>query len=475
MAIGYNPYLRTRINMNAGRGLGRAMGLPYYSHPIGGAGRGRNTPQWGDMFQSISDYYDRAGGFYDRAGDIFDEGLDSIGDFKDFIGDFGRRDRRRQKDFRQGFEEYRDFIRGQSEEDKAYWQNMRDDALKSMQKGVGAWEKARGESKDQYIAGLRQWDDVLQEEGGFLRGLRDQQMGLAQELRDAPSTVEEQARINADKQLQQATAMAGALGGGLSTNLGALGAQADTQLGDVLRDTSALRAQEYQSRIGQQAGLLGQAGATSGALAGLGATNLGAQTGYADFLKGLGTTDFNVYNTQGNFLSNLGARNFDIGSGLINREGNIFTGLGQTLGFGRAGDLAEGGFRSSIPGMYGSLGGGMGALGSGMAGIGSGLAGLGAQQYGIFSGERAWEQGMRDRNLNMWSGILGGMAKVGVPLLGAGLGFLAGGPPGAVAGLGMGSGLMNLGNVSSGTSGGSQFPSTAGEAYPDYFNKMFRP
>ena len=341
-----------------------------------------NPPTEADIRQqeqraSIDEFFRGAEGFFDRAGGIFDRGFEAISDFRD-------RHRGRTRDYMAGLREYQNYVRNRSRADANYWTKMRDRAL-------GAQE-----------AGLRSWDDVVQAQGGFLTDLRDSQMGLAQQLADAPSAVEEQARLNADRALEQSTAMAGVLGGGISTNLGALGSEADNILGNVLADTSALRAQEHAGRIGQQAGILGQAGATSGALAGLGLQNLGAQTNF------------------GNFLANLGTRNVDIGSNLINRETNLFSGLGQVLNFGSGGDLAE-------IGAYGSLG-------SGMASLGRGLGRLGAQTYGIMQGDRSWAKYLQDEADRRMSEGWGAIAKYGLPLLGTIGGGLIGGPWGAAIG-----------------------------------------
>ena len=344
-----------------------------------------------EMMDQLGSYFGASEGFFDRAGDIFDRAFGAISDFRG-------RHRDRTRDYMSGLREYQNYVRNRSRSDANYWNLMRDRAL-------GAQE-----------AGLQSWDDVVQAQGGFLTDLRDSQVGLARQLADSPSAVAEQARLNADRALNQSVAMAGVLGGGISSNLGALGAQSDNILGNVLADTSALRAQEHAGRIGQQAGILGQAGATSGALAGLGLQNLSAQSNF------------------GNFLANLGTRNMDIGSNLINRETNLFSGLGQVLNFGSAGDLAE-------IGAYGGLG-------SGMAGLGRGLAGLGSSTYGIMHGERAWAKGLQDEADRRMSEGWGALAKFGLPLLGTIGGGLIGGVPGALfAGA--------LGGVSAGGRGGS--------------------
>ena len=274
----------------------------------------------------------------------------------------------RYDDFYSKWKDYDRKIARQSREDRRYWEKQRDKAEGAYDRGfrdfedfrgrsltaydaaLAGWRRDRGEAKSAYQQALAGWRDVFQDESAVLSDIRDQQLNLATELRDAPSTVEEQARIQADKALQQSVAMAGAFGGSLSTDFGALQTQAGRQAGDVLRDTSALRSAEYSQRLGQQADLLGEAGGTTLDLANLGISNLNAGTNYAGFLRDLGLSDlsagtqyagylgnlglssFGVGQDRAGFYSDLGARNFDVGTSILNRQGTALSTLGSVLG-----------------------------------------------------------------------------------------------------------------------------------------------
>ena len=302
-----------------------------------------------------------------------------------------REQRRREDKYYRGLDTYADFVRDQSRQDRGYWERMRDDALAAYDRGLMDYRGMRDRSLDQYGRGMTRWEDALGIERDFLTGIRDQQLSLARELRDAPSTVAEQARIEADRALQQNVAMAGAFGGGAVSNFGALANQARTAQGDVLARTSALRASEYANRLNQQANILGQAGGTSIDLANLGIRDLGAQTGYAGFLSDTGLRDLTAGQQYAGFLKGLGTTNFDIGTSLINREGGILGGLGDVLGFGQRGDLAFLDRESQIPGMYQNIG---------------------QQEYDIFSKERAWQDMMDQREAQRISGLFKGIANI---------------------------------------------------------------
>ena len=316
---------------------------------------------------------------------------EALSEFKDTSRQFAERGEGRTQRFEDAYSKFAQEQRGYIGEGRGYWRQQRDKALSD-------WERDR----DMALSALID----RKEDISSLRDIRDQQLGLASELRDAPSTVAEQARIEADRALEQNVAMAGAFGGSLASNFARFSGQAMRRQGDVLRDTSALRAQEYANRINQRANLLGRAGATSAGLAELG-------RGEASLLSNLGLQNYNV-------RTGLGKGNIDVDTALMGREAGILGGLGSVLGFGRAEDRLALGDESSIFGM---------------------TSGLEDREYNRFFTERAYAD-IKEREADQRrSGLFKGIATVGGSILGG----LIGGPPGAMIGGSIGGGLSGGG------------------------------
>ena len=83
---------------------------------------------------------------------------------------------------------------------------------------------------------------------GQLLEARQQRQELAAEIREAPSSVMEQAQQISEKQLVQNAAMAAAMGRGVSGGDQALRDQANTQSADLLNQTAGARSQEHLAR-----------------------------------------------------------------------------------------------------------------------------------------------------------------------------------------------------------------------------------
>ena len=343
-----------------------------------------------------------------------------------------RRDMDREKRLEKEFGRFSDKYTSQMDDQWDYWTKQRDRALSDWDRdrasAISAWQDPKWEEEYRKSQGITEgilsnWESILDKEQPFLRDIRDQQKALANELRDAPSTVEEQARIEHDRALESEIAMAGAFGGSLASNFASLSNKAQSRRGDVLRDTAGLRAQEYSSRIGQRAGLLDQAGGTSLDLANLGISDANVRSkvaedlyrrrniergGEAEFLASLGAQNYNV-------MTGLGLQNVNVGTNLQGRASGILEGLGGVLDFGRSGD------RLRIGDVYSDFG---------MAGN------LEDREYNRFLRERAYSD-MKEREADQRrSGMFRGLAKIGLPLLGTAVGGPAGGA--------VGSGLANM-------------------------------
>ena len=306
--------------------------------------------------------------------------------YRDRIADFEERMGERYDRYWDEYDNIADRVRGRSEADDAYWRKMRDTAWDTWQGdrqrvismlNDPAYRKEVKDRQEFLRESLRGWDETFTGQRDFLNTLRDDQRALADEVRDAPSTVEEQARLQADRNLKQSIAMAGAFGGSIATDFGAFRNRAETQAGNVLRDTSVLRAREYADRINQRASLMGQAGGTAIDLANLGISNINIQDRigskmYDELVEdrrqnlatalALGKTGYGI-------ATGLGLSNVGVGSTLLGRESALFGHFGRGLSFETAGDRG-------ILGIYG---------------------GLDESDYRRMLGERNWRQMQEDR------------------------------------------------------------------------------
>ena len=295
-------------------------------------------------------------------------GIDRFGDILEDFRDMTKEDRERYEKERRRVSEQE---RKQIEADRAYWNRMRDQAY-------GDWMRDRGSILDF-------WTGTRDRESDFLQGLKRQQMGLADELRTAPSTVMEQARMMQDQAMSQSVALAGAMGGGVSGNYANLENMARTAQGDLLTKTSALRAQEYANRINQRSGILGQAGTTSGMISGLAA-------GDAELRSGLAAQNYNV-------LTGLPQQNVNIGTNLYNRSRGLLGDITVGASMGRAGMGQYISGLGQMQGMRTSL-------------LNSQIA-LNQEQRAQEQARRAQEQYEQSQTDRLWQQIIGGLTTAG--------------------------------------------------------------
>lgn len=379
-------------------------------------------------------------GDYNRAGSAID-------DYERAIDAAEKRQRRRAKDYKDEWEDLKSKVEQSSAEDKAYWVRKRDEAESN-------WKAAVQDLKDRFESdkyqeefkqakvlrsrALEDWESIYGEQRNAFEFIRDQQIGLAEEIRKAPSSVAEQARLDADEALSRDAALSGALGG-------SLGYRPTVGLtGDTLSKTSALRAQEYADRIGQRSTILTSALAPSRDLAQLGISNVNVlgkigDTGVAEaralrgdeakFYGDIAASDF-AHSIE------LGRVNTAIGTELSNRDLRVFDRLGPVMEYARTGDQSILSKRAGIPGMWGNLG--------------------RSRDASQIARERlSMQQEAQDAQLAeeedtgfSWSKILGGLGAIGGGIVGG----IFGGPAGAVAG---------------GAAGGSLFGGIGGWIDPD--------
>ena len=358
---------------------------------------------------------------------------DSIDDYREAVDELREEQRDRERESRRASERFEREARRQREKDEKYWVKQRGIAEKRLSQALSGWQTDRGRIEAAFYdpkyaqvykdtqgilrGTLRDWQSRYDKDSLALTDIRDQQLALAREIREAPSTIAEQARIEADRALSENVAMAGAFGGSLASNYGALASGATTAQGDVLTKTSALRAQEYANRINQQASLLGQAGGTTTDLANLGITNVnvgkgiagdlyktagaerGAETG---LLSGLGTYEAGLMRSLAQDRANLGLGNVNVGTALTNRGNQIFQNLQSSLGFGLSGNIASLTAQGNIL----------------------------SNRYNRMMSDRNFQASLAGGQAGGNSGVLSGLLSIGGSLLGGAIG----GPAGATAG-----------------------------------------
>ena len=194
------------------------------------------------------------------------------------------------------------------------------------------WQEQAGSIRDLLGATTGEAQGGLREALGDLRDLR-------QELRQAPSSVAEQARQIQDTQARQAIALAQAQGRGISGGDIALRDQLSDRAGDLISRTGAARATEYLARLGVQQQMLGQEAGLVKGIGDLGFRDLGVRIGLMD-------QEFNVSNLVQNQLNKgfgevMALENFGLGGAIKLGGMDLGTALGieslgsrTALGFG---------------------------------------------------------------------------------------------------------------------------------------------
>ncbi len=242
--------------------------------------------------------------------------MGTIEKHQDAVDEERERSRRDYEEFTKARRKLAKDEEGRITQDRGFWDRMRDTALEN-------WQKER-------TGMLDFWGGVRDEQAELLRSIQGQQLGLVQELREAPSTVAEQARIEHDRMLQESVAMAGAMGGGVSSNYKALSDMSRMRRGEVMMKTAGLRSAEYADRINQQAGILAGAGGISGMITGLGETDVGLRSGLAQ-------QDYNL-------RTGLGRENVNVGTALQGRRQSLLGSIiaGSTMGRAGSADYLSG-------------------------------------------------------------------------------------------------------------------------------------
>ncbi len=162
---------------------------------------------------------------------------------------------------------------------------------------------------------LRRYDKAYQTERDELYDLRDQQKALLEEVREAPSSVEQQARMNYDRQLAQGAMLAAAQGRGVSGGDQALRDELANSSANIMNQTAAARADEYIQRLGMQDQLMGRQMGLSGQLSDMALRGAGLR-------QSLYGQDFEVGNklalSTERALRNSATQGFDVGMGIDN-------------------------------------------------------------------------------------------------------------------------------------------------------------
>ena len=483
----------------------RRSATPGFGYATGGRSRRPKRPQIDD-YQKVSDRRVRR----------------AISDYEDAIDNARDKHQKRLADYQSKWEDFKAKTDKITDEDRRYWQRMRDKAEEGWHRDrenietrfrserakiEGAFYDPRyREEYDRTRSLLRgaigAWGDDYAFSKDSLRAIQEQQLQLAEEVRKAPSTVEEQARIEADRALARDVSIAGAFGGGLGTNFGALASRGRTTAGDVIGQTSALRAQEYMDRLGIQSGLYDKAGGIAGDLANLGLTNVNVLKGVggdlykmmatergaeSELLTGMADREISLMSDLATStfknVAELGLRNVDVGTAFAQRAKGVFDSYAPVAQHALTGDLGILSAASRVPGMEQNLL--TSNIGQAQFDISSQIAKAGVdlgydrldQQYASMDQQMALAREQMANQRYMSAGGAGGYASGGSSgggggggilsgLLGIGgsiLGGIIGGPAGAAVGGAIGGGVGSLfGGGGGGVGGGYSMGQTIG-------------
>ena len=175
------------------------------------------------------------------------------------ITETGRKDAlRREDEYRQRFDQ--SYERGQrtlQEQKLRYGDYLRRSrTLQGQRQALGI--RNLGEFRARQGDTLARWRSVYGREMADLNRIGDEQQLLMEEVMEAPSSVEQQARQNYDRQLQQAAAMAALSGRGVSGQGQALRDMVTGGNARIFGETAGLRSQEYLQRLGMRGDMLNQ-------------------------------------------------------------------------------------------------------------------------------------------------------------------------------------------------------------------------
>ena len=216
------------------------------------------------------------------------------------IAEEGRQDAlRRESDYLRNLEDYEGRGRQQLQrQDQRYEDLLRRGRSAQSERRDLAFQSL-GDFQRNQAETLSRWRSVYGREMADLNRIGDEQQMLMNEVMNAPSSVEQQARQNYDRQLQQAATMSAMGGRGVSQGQ----ALRDMMQGGnarIMGETAAARGQEHLQRLGMRSNLLG------------------AQQGLSQRRANLGLSDTDINRRQGldsmmayNNVQNQLNRNFE--------------------------------------------------------------------------------------------------------------------------------------------------------------------
>lgn len=179
-------------------------------------------------------------------------------------GNWLRREADRIRNF--GAQKAREDILDWAQEDREW---SREQAELSRKRQDEMWEMQKQQAdearewrqwqKQREIRRERQMDKQREQSMSMLQSIQDRRNQLIQDIRDAPSSVMQQARRNYDMQLQNKIAMAGSGGVGFGRTAGqSVSDSMSVADANLMGSSASAFAQENMARKGVEAGLLGQ-------------------------------------------------------------------------------------------------------------------------------------------------------------------------------------------------------------------------
>ena len=173
------------------------------------------------------------------------------------IQETGRKDAlRREEEYKQALERSYGIGQERLSDQRLRFEDFARQSRASQLARRGRGLRQLGDFRRRQEDALGRWRSVYGREMADLHRIGDEQQLLMEEVTNAPSSVEQQARQNYDRQLQQASAMAAMAGRGVSGQAQALRDQSQAMNARIFGETAGLRSQEYLQRLGMRSGML---------------------------------------------------------------------------------------------------------------------------------------------------------------------------------------------------------------------------
>ena len=238
-----------------------------------------------------------------------------------------KQDRRLEREARSA----RDAAEERRREARSRFDSAVSKALPAFREGKAAFKKDAERTREIINNLLQSWETQFGQRMSGFGDIKSQQKQLMSELRNAPSSVAEQARQMASRQLQLAVNVAAQTGGTAGVQGQELMNQANNQYASMLGSTLPLRMQEQQAFLQQRQNLLGQQAQTELGMADLATKNVGIQGGLADTQRSLAYDQVRLGQAEAGLLADIARMGADIDIGMGSQMGGAESRMLQYL------------------------------------------------------------------------------------------------------------------------------------------------